>query len=467
VASRAAIYTRISEDRLGDRAGVDRQRADCEDLIGRRGWELAGVYVDNDVSATNGKRRAEYVRLLDDLKAGAFDVIVAWHPDRLHRRPAELESFIELLEATGAGVATVQAGELDLATPSGRLVARMLGAVARHEVEHKSARQRRKHEELARAGRDSGGGDRPYGFERDRRTIREPEAAVIREAAERVLAGESLRGLASDLNRRELRPVRGGPWRSSTLKQVLTSARVAGLRSYRGDVVADAEWPAIIDRESHERLRAVLNDPSRDRRNAAPARSYLLTGGAARCGLCASALVARPRDDGRRTYVCASPPNFDGCGKIRVLAEPLEELVAETIFAALDSDRLTAAIRAVGDRSDDGAALEKLAEIGRRLDELADLFAGGTITSSEWLTAREKLERRQEQTERRLSTDSRARVFTGIGNGAEAVRGAWAGRDLEWRRRLVAAVVERVDVGPAVRGRNRFDPDRISLVWRV
>jgi site-specific DNA recombinase len=183
VAKRAAIYARISEDRLGDRAGVDRQRVDCEELIRRRRWEVAGVYVDNDVSASNDKRRPEYARLLDDLKAGALDMIVAWHPDRLHRRPAELESFIELLEATGAGVATVQAGELDLATPSGRLVARMLGAVARHEVDLKAARQRRKHEELARAGRDSGGGDRPYGFESDRRTIREPEAAVIREAA--------------------------------------------------------------------------------------------------------------------------------------------------------------------------------------------------------------------------------------------------------------------------------------------
>lgn len=48
----AAIYTRISRNAgLGDQLGVTRQREDCEALARRKGWEVVGVYEDNDISA--------------------------------------------------------------------------------------------------------------------------------------------------------------------------------------------------------------------------------------------------------------------------------------------------------------------------------------------------------------------------------------------------------------------------------
>ena len=72
------------------------------------------------------------------------------------------------------------AGEFDLCTPEGRLTARIVGSVARKESEDKSRRIRRKHVELAKAGKVSGGGRRPFGFESDRVTIREDEAAPER-----------------------------------------------------------------------------------------------------------------------------------------------------------------------------------------------------------------------------------------------------------------------------------------------
>ncbi len=100
----------------------------------------------------------------------------------------ELEDLIELLESTGTTVRTCQTGEYDLGTPSGRMAARIVGAVARHESEHKSARLRRKHLELAEQGAVSGGGDRPFGYEADRVTVRDEEAAVVRSMAADVLA---------------------------------------------------------------------------------------------------------------------------------------------------------------------------------------------------------------------------------------------------------------------------------------
>ena len=52
---RAALYLRISSDPDGERAGVERQRADCEALARRNGWEIVEVFEDNDVSAYSGR----------------------------------------------------------------------------------------------------------------------------------------------------------------------------------------------------------------------------------------------------------------------------------------------------------------------------------------------------------------------------------------------------------------------------
>jgi DNA invertase Pin-like site-specific DNA recombinase len=160
---RAAIYVRISKDRAGAGLGVARQRRDCEALAASLAWSVVDVYSDNDISAYAGKPRPEYQRMLTDLKRGRVNAVIAWHPDRLHRRPVELEPFIDVVEAAEAVVKTCTAGELDLSTPSGRMVARMLGAAARHEVEHAIERMRSKQAELRAAGLPRGG-VRPFGY---------------------------------------------------------------------------------------------------------------------------------------------------------------------------------------------------------------------------------------------------------------------------------------------------------------
>ena len=61
---RAGIYTRISYDPAGQRAGVERQRVDCEALCRSCGWEVARHLEDNDRSAYSGKPRRAYQQLL-------------------------------------------------------------------------------------------------------------------------------------------------------------------------------------------------------------------------------------------------------------------------------------------------------------------------------------------------------------------------------------------------------------------
>ena len=146
----AAIYLRQSEDRNVDMLAIDRQRQDCAKLCAQRGWTTV-EYVDNDTSASNGKTRPAYQRMLADIREGRVDAVVAWNLDRLHRRPIELEHFIALADQKHIALATV-GGDADLSTDDGRLFARIKGAVARSEVERKSARQKRANEQRAHNG---------------------------------------------------------------------------------------------------------------------------------------------------------------------------------------------------------------------------------------------------------------------------------------------------------------------------
>jgi site-specific DNA recombinase len=113
--------------------------------------------------------------------SGRIDAVVTWHLDRLNRSPVELERLIPLLERHSVQVQTVTAGVLDIGTPSGRAVARTLGAWARFESEHKSERIRAKKWEIALTGAPSGGSNRPYGYAADKPTVIPAEAKIVRE----------------------------------------------------------------------------------------------------------------------------------------------------------------------------------------------------------------------------------------------------------------------------------------------
>jgi site-specific DNA recombinase len=471
--SAAAVYCRISDDRTGQHAGVSRQEKDCRELADRRRWPVAHLYVDNDLSAYRGKPRPQYRKMLEDIRTGQIDAILVWHLDRLHRSPKELEEFFEICDQAGLKHMACVSGDIDLATDDGKFHARILGAVARKESDDKSRRLKRKHLELAQQGRGKGGGTRPFGFHADRVTIKAEEAELIREAGKRILAGESLRGVCADWKRRGIKTVTGAEWSTTVLKSILVGPRTAGLREHQGDVVrtkdggpVKAEWPGIITRQQNEKLRALLLDPSRRKFAGTSARRYLLTG-FIYCGLCDAKLVARPRDDKRRCYVCASGPNFHGCGKIRTLAEPVEEEARLQVFVRLDAG-LTETLKDATDEGDDQALLDSLREDEAALEQLArDHYVDRIIGRSEYLAARQGLEYSIEATKRRLAGNGHSRVVLDLPRGIDALREAWDVRGLDWRRSLIAAVVERIELKPAVKGRNFFDPNRVLILWRA
>jgi site-specific DNA recombinase len=219
-AASAAVYARISSDLEGTALGVLRQLEDCRQLARELGWTIGEEYVDNDLSAYSGRKRPAYERMLEDLSDGLRDAVLVYHEDRLTRRPVELERFVDVAAAAGAQVRFVVGGAVDLADGDALLKLRIMSAVAANESAAKSRRVKRKLEQVAAEGRPHGGSNRPFGFEDDKITIRPDEAEIIRQLVARFLAGERTRSLARWLDDEGIRTVRGGPWRTPTLKSL-------------------------------------------------------------------------------------------------------------------------------------------------------------------------------------------------------------------------------------------------------
>ncbi|OCB25015.1 hypothetical protein A5674_22195 [Mycobacterium malmoense] len=472
---RAAIYVRISQDRDGTRLGVERQEQDCRKLAKRLGWQVRRVYVDNDISAYSGKRRPEYQSLLADIEAGGLDGVVAWHPDRLHRSPLELETYIDLSEKFGIQTHTVQAGRWDLSTPSGRAVARTLGAWARYESEHKGERIRRARQQQAKAG-GWHGGIRPYGFEKDGVTIRPAEAAEIAKATEAVVSGVSLRSLVRDLNERGIPTATGrGAWTSVALKDTIMRPRTAGLSSYRGEIVGAAVWPPLVPEETWRAACAILSDPARRTNGGRGGTIRWLGSGLYVCGVCGEAKlrVGTGGSVKRHTYRCGNRDNRDGGGHVTREASSLDAYVEELIVGRLSEPGLLEQLVAADADQDTAAQRVELVAVRERQDELAGLFAAGQITARQLAIGTEKLAATEETIAKALASAGRRNPMQMLA-GAKDLRALWFGTREDrsdgltlGQRRAILDVLMAVTILPAPRRRlYHFDPDYVRIDWK-
>jgi site-specific DNA recombinase len=457
---RAAIYARISQDRDGLRAGVERQVEECRALASRHGWDVGGLYVDDDVSAYTGKRRPQYERMLRDLRGGLVDGVVAWHPDRLHRRPRELETFIQLAEERGFLIVPVQAGDYDLATPTGRAIARTLGAWSAHESEHKGERVKSSVRQRAAMGLPNGG-VRPHGYEPDQMTIRRSEATVIRKVAKRVIAGESLSSIAQGLNESGVPTARGKQWRVTTLRSVVTGYRLCALRESNGEIVGPAAWKPILSVDQSAAIRALLLDPNRERKRTP--RRYLLAG-LLHCGKCGNVLVSQPTGE-RRRYACKKMAGLTRCGGTYIEADAIERIVIEAVLYRLDGAAFGQATES--DDTDTQSAGRELLALHKRLDQFTDMLSSGDMTREAYVRATRSVRKQITDSERAQAEGFRRNDLSVLGSDPRRLRRAWPDLPLARQQSIIRAVMDYADIGPGVLGQGCVALERFHPVWRA
>ena len=126
---KAAIYARVSTSNIGQ--SPEMQLSEIREYCQRREWEIAGEYVDVGISGTK-ERRPQLDRLMADAHQRRFDAVLVWKLDRFGRSLRHLVNALAELEALGMAFVSLR-DNLDLTTPSGRLMFQIIGAMAEFE----------------------------------------------------------------------------------------------------------------------------------------------------------------------------------------------------------------------------------------------------------------------------------------------------------------------------------------------
>ncbi|MDQ0672917.1 site-specific DNA recombinase [Pseudarthrobacter siccitolerans] len=461
---KVGVYLRISLDDERTGLGMERQRHDSEKLCSRLGWEVAKVYADENLSAyKRSVDRPAWEELLADLEAGAIQGVACYDVDRIARQPRQLERLIDLYESKRRLVFATVAGEIDLSTADGRFLARLLVNVANKSSADTARRVARAQLQRAQQGKVAGGGHRPYGYERDNVTVVPAEAAVIQEAAERILAGDTLISVCKSFDGQYPTPGKSVRWNRTVLRSILLNPRIAGLRSYKGSVLlaedgspVKAIWEPIVTVETWEQLTSLLTHKSRQANGGRVDRKYLLSG-FLRCTCNAKMTGAFAK--GAAEYRC---PNDRGCGRTRRKAEALDAHIEETVLRRLERVEL----EPVGNVSSESVLDREIIEAEQSLSALIDEWTGGRISDAVFFTAQSRKEAVVNNLRSQRATEKRRRTMQApVGAG---VRDEWKTMNLSRRRAVLQEVLWQIDVLPKpVTAPKRFEGKYYEIQWRT
>ena len=468
---RAAIYCRLSKaPKVGDnsvnpRNSLDRQEQDGRRIAADRDWDVVAVFREIVPASDPYRARKEWKQLLELIEAKEVDAVILWMEDRANRHVVTAGELVKVCKEAGVSKIVLPSYEYDLSDPEDE--AKFYGEAVRaqQEIARMKKRIRRMQLELAENGHDHGGGKRPFGFTGTgaqkvplARALAEQE--MIREATSRILAGDSLRGICIDWNKRGVAGTQGHLWSTRTLKRILVSPRIAGLREHNGKLHG-AAWSPIVPRDQWEAVKAILEDPARRTNDRGGVYRYLLSG-LIYCGVCGNRMTGM-RKDSYTGYICRN--KYGEGGKcVQRNAERVEELITEALFVAVESpewDRF--AERPAGDPTRE--LHEQLARDQGLLDRLEDKVAEELIRPEVARRKRAEIERRMDAARAQLARLGDARVAARVPRN---LRDVWPNLSLDRRRAILAVVIERVTVQrQRPLGQGGFDPASIEVTWRA
>ncbi|MGO3342198.1 MAG: recombinase family protein [Glutamicibacter arilaitensis] len=410
--TRAVIYARISRDKKDGGSTLDGQIDLCQKLAERHGLTVVGQYREADGTGASEKssarNREEYDAMLKAAEAGEFEYILAYADDRLTRRPTELEQLIGLVDKTGLKIRTVRTEHYDLSTTQGITTARILGAVAAGEARTISDRQKITFERNAYEGKPKLQRQRPFGWEEDGSTLREPEAQLIREAVEEVKAGATIASIRHKWNQAGIKTAvdpeqskkvekPDGQWGWSVVSRTLLGWRTAGVRTYKRKPLRDTEgelvmgtWEPIISLQDRTEALAALSRHSRIklRTGSWPLASLL------RCGECTKPLYGQlpTGTRNRATYSCKN-------GHVGISAGLLEQyLISESIqraYRAIESGQ--AAQETKSKETTDWPKLSQLQALSFKMNEIMEAYRKDRLPGAIAFEQVDELEKERKQ----------------------------------------------------------------------
>lgn len=440
----AAVYARISLDRDATALGVKRQKEDCLALAAHLGWQVAEVYTDNSVSASKGVARPEFNRMMTHLREKSRDGLIVYDLDRLTRRLSELAAFMDDQQKYGFELANV-AGDVDLTTANGRMIAGIKGSVAQQEAERIGERVARAARQRAEAGAPQKSRFRCFGYDKEFNIIPE-EAALLRDAYARYIAGESITSIMQTFMNSGIPTVNGGRWYRSTLVKVLNREANAGIRMYRGQEVRAGAWEAIIDRPTFDAAKAKLNSTTK----AMPdTTSKHLLSNIARCGECGFALSG----NNKGKYQCVK--SNGGCGRVVRSMKHLDTFVNRVMVEYFETRP------EVGTTLKEDTITPKIDALQAKVKETQEGYSKDLLDFADFQPVVSSLRAQIAA----LRTEQ-AQGATKSSDVTTAFR--WDTANRMQKRAMMRAVLDsiKVEKSTAPNGTRGFDPTKVKFIWK-
>jgi DNA invertase Pin-like site-specific DNA recombinase len=469
---RASLYVRLSRAADAENVSLDGMIEDMRRLCEREGLEEVALHVDDGLSG-GYRDRDEFEAWLDDARRGVCDVLVPYNTDRLTREGLNVAAAIlDTIEgkdpATGRPahrpVRLVDCHGLDsLHGDAFRFRFVIQAEVGRAERERIRQRSRDRARRLRSAGRWAGGivpfgyrpVDNPDGPGKVLEVVPE-EAKAVREAAEAILAGDSLGKVSRRMNHQGVKPRRAEHWSRNVVRGVLTGDQILGRITINGRLARDADgeilapFPAILSVAQVTALRAVLSEgkaPVHTGRALANLLSGLLS-----CHACGRTMYASTRNGGHRFYRCCSRARGGVCARpVTVSAAAIEPYVTDRYLAAVGHLPMYVQRTVV-------SGLEELAAVEEDIRDCLSRMA--TQADADTFARLQRLQERQAELSA-MDTDRRTELVPTGQTMAEH----WEAAMLDDRRALLADAIDELIVRPGRPGQRRFTPDRLVWVW--
>ena len=163
---RAAMYCRVSSDDQAERGTIASQITALREFAPRWNMEIVGEYLDDGVTGTLAlDKRPEGARLMEDAKAGKFEVVLFHKSDRLARSLRYLLDAVDYFNSVDVSLKCATE-PFETETPVGRMIVQMMGSFAEMDrgmiIERTTIGRNR----VAAQGRWVGG-PVPYGYRLD------------------------------------------------------------------------------------------------------------------------------------------------------------------------------------------------------------------------------------------------------------------------------------------------------------
>lgn len=356
----AVAYIRVSTNLQIDGFSLDGQLKEIQDYCNKNNINLVRYYKDAGISGTSIENRTEFQRMLHDIsKDKNINTIIVWKLSRLSRSMTDLTNTISFLEKHNVNLICINPG-IDISSSMGKIFVYMTGIFAEMERDNIIETCKMGMKQRALDGKWNGG--KVFGYrsnEEKELVIVEDEAKIIKEIFH-LFANENwgYKKIASTLNSRGSKTLRGSDWSISSIKQIIDNPVYAGYirwgkyldwskKRRQGKqneyVLSNGTHIPIITKELWEKSQHIRQ--LKEKKNEKTYEGEFILTGLLRCPVCGASMIShRIKKRGKpgeyyRYYQCSNFFNKGSkvCSANLINADQAEEYVIAKLYEIVNS----------------------------------------------------------------------------------------------------------------------------------